>query len=225
MHGRDPDSDFAITPEILLSAYAAGIFPMAESANDPGLHWIEPHRRGILPLDGFHVPGKLARFVRHNPYSVVVDRDFEAVITACAAPREGSAETWINGPIRRLYGALFAMGHCHTVEVYAGAELVGGLYGIALGGAFFGESMFHRRTDCSKLALVHLVARLKAGGFTLLDAQFVTEHLKQFGATEVPRREYRALLKAALERRGDFAIWPPEGPPPETDIAAIARGR
>jgi leucyl/phenylalanyl-tRNA--protein transferase len=224
MHAPDSDHDFPITPEILLGAYAAGIFPMAESAGDPGLHWIEPQRRGILPLDRFHIPARLARFIRNNPYRVVVNHDFRSVIEACAAPRPGSGETWINGPIRRLYGQLFETGHCHTVEVYDGERLVGGLYGIALGAAFFGESMFHRARDGSKLALVHLVARLRAGGFTLLDTQFITAHLQQFGAIEIPRREYRQLLAEALRRRGDFAVWPQTGAPPGSDIVAIARG-
>ena len=198
----EPDFPDGITPDLLLRAYAAGVFPMAERADDPHLHWLDPRQRGILPLDGFHVPGKLLRLVRSGRFRVAVDRDFDAVIAACAAPRaagDGSGgETWINGPIRRLYSALFEMGFCHTVEVYRDDELVGGLYGIALGGAFFGESMFHRARDSSKVALVHLVARLIAGGFTLLDTQFVTEHLRQFGAVEIPRAAYRKRLQAAL---------------------------
>ncbi len=218
------DTDFPVTPEILLRAYAAGIFPMAESADDPGLHWIEPQKRGLLPLEGFHVSTKLARLVRQERYSIVVDQDFEAVIEACAAPRRETGETWINAPIRRLYGALFEAGHCHTVEVYDGDSLVGGLYGLALGSAFFGESMFHRARDCSKLALIHLVARLRAGGFALLDTQFVTEHLRQFGAIEVPRRAYRQLLDKALEREANFHVWPPGGPPRIEDVLAAATG-
>lgn len=206
------DPDFPVTPEILLRAYAAGIFPMAESADDPGLHWIEPHKRGVIPLDGFHLSSRLARLVQQAKYRVVADHDFDAVISACATPRDANGETWINRPIRRLYGALFEAGFCHTVEVYDGERLVGGLYGIALGAAFFGESMFHRARDCSKIALVHLVARLKAGGFTLLDTQFVTEHLRQFGAIEVSRRAYREKLVAALDREGNFHVWPVEGP-------------
>jgi leucyl/phenylalanyl-tRNA--protein transferase len=209
---KDSDQDLPITPDILLRAYAAGIFPMAESADDPGLHWVEPQKRGILPLDRFHVGSRLLRLVRQERYRVVVDRDFAAVIEACAAPRQEEGATWINRPIRRLYGALFEQGFCHTVEVYDGEALVGGLYGIALGSAFFGESMFHRARDCSKIALVHLVARLRAGGFTLLDTQFVTSHLQQFGAIEIPRKAYRGLLDAALDRQGDFHVWPQEGP-------------
>lgn len=213
-----PDSDFPVTPEILLRAYAAGIFPMAESADDPGMHWIEPQRRGVIPLDGFHVSAKLARLVRQERYRVEIDRDFDAVIDACAAPRADTGETWINRPIRRLYRALFDAGSCHTVEVYDNDTLVGGLYGISLGSAFFGESMFHRARDCSKLALVHLVARLKAGGYTLLDTQFVTEHLKQFGAMEVPRKAYRAMLDAALDREANFNVWLKTGPATAAEV-------
>lgn len=215
--------DFPVTPEILLRAYAAGIFPMAESADDPGLHWIEPHKRGIIPLDGFHLSARLARLVQQAKYRVVIDHDFEAVISACAMPREAQGETWINRPIRQLYGALFDAGFCHTVEVYDGDSLVGGLYGIALGGAFFGESMFHRARDCSKIALVHLVARLKAGGFTLLDTQFVTEHLRQFGAFEVSRRVYREQLLVALELNSHFHVWPDEGPANIADVLKVIR--
>jgi leucyl/phenylalanyl-tRNA---protein transferase len=201
-----------ITPEVLLKAYACGIFPMAESADDPTLYWIEPERRGIMPLDGFRVPARLARTVRTTPFTVVCDRDFEAVIDACAEPRPGRGRTWINARIRRLYGSLFARGHCHTVEVYAGDDLVGGLYGVSLGAAFFGESMFHCARDASKIALVHLVARLRAGGFRLLDAQFVTEHLKTFGAVEVSRRQYHKLLESAVAGEADFCACAPARP-------------
>lgn len=218
---HEADQNFPITPEILLRAYASGIFPMAESADDPGLHWIEPRQRGIIPLETFHVPAKLARLLKQTRYRIEIDRDFQSVIDACAAPREESRETWINPPIRRLYGALFDLGHCHTVEVYDGEMLVGGLYGIALGGAFFGESMFHRARDCSKLALVHLVARLKAGGFTLLDTQFVTEHLRQFGAVEIARRDYRKRLDAALDREADFLAWPRDRQPDPATVLAL----
>ena len=149
-----------ITTDVLLKAYACGIFPMAESADDPALYWIEPDMRGIIPLEGFHVPARLARTVRSTPWTVHVDRDFDAVIEGCAEPKQDRARTWINARIRRIYRALFERGHCHTVEVYDGNELVGGLYGVSLGRAFFGESMFHRARDASKIALVHLVARL-----------------------------------------------------------------
>jgi leucyl/phenylalanyl-tRNA--protein transferase len=197
-----------ITPQVLLKAYACGIFPMAESADDPGLYWIEPERRGVIPLDGLQVSRRLARTVRSDRFEVVVDRDFEAVIEACAAPAEGRRTTWINRRIRKLYSDLFAIGHCHTVEVYEGGALVGGLYGVDLGAAFFGESMFHTRRDASKVALVHLVARLRRGGYKLLDTQFVTEHLARLGAVEIGRRNYHAMLNDALAGRGDFLVWP-----------------
>jgi leucyl/phenylalanyl-tRNA--protein transferase len=194
-----------ITPEVLLKAYSCGIFPMAESADDPALYWIEPERRGIIPLDGFHIPDRLARTVRADHYTVAVDRDFDAVIDGCAQPQPGRARTWINVRIRSLYRKLYERGDCHTVEVYAGDELIGGLYGVSLGRAFFGESMFHRARDASKIALVHLVARLRAGRYRLLDTQFVTDHLRTFGAVEVARPVYHKLLDAALVGDGDFA--------------------
>ncbi len=187
-----------ITPEVLLKAYACGIFPMAESADDPALYWIEPEQRGIIPLQGFHVPPRLARTVRRTPLSVWVDRDFDATIDGCAEPAPERDKTWINGRIRKIYRALFDIGHCHTVEVYDGDNLVGGLYGVSLGRAFFGESMFHRVTDASKIALVHLMARLRAGGFRLCDTQYVTAHLKTFGAVDVPKKRYHRLLEEAL---------------------------
>ncbi len=197
-----------ITPDVLLKAYACGIFPMAESAEDPALYWIEPEMRGIIPLDTFHVPARLARTVRATPFAVQVNRNFEAVIEGCAAPKSDRARTWINGRIRRIYRALHAHGHCHSVEVYDGEDLVGGLYGVSLGRAFFGESMFHRARDASKIALVHLIARLRAGGFRLLDTQFVTDHLRTFGAVEVPKRRYHRLLEEALVGEGDFYALP-----------------
>ncbi|MGO4389049.1 leucyl/phenylalanyl-tRNA--protein transferase [Microvirga sp. 2YAF29] len=203
-----PDDTITITPEILLKAYAAGIFPMAEDADDPSLFWVEPRERGIIPLDSFHLPKRLARTIRAEEFTVHVDRDFDAVIAGCAAPGADREKTWINSRIRDLYGQLFDKGFCHTVEVYRDGQLVGGLYGVRLRGAFFGESMFHRERDASKIALVHLVARLKRGGFSLLDTQFVTSHLSQFGAVEVPRREYKQMLREALEREGDWNVWP-----------------
>jgi leucyl/phenylalanyl-tRNA--protein transferase len=187
-----------ITPQVLLKAYACGIFPMAESADDNALYWIEPERRGILPLDRVHVPRRLVRTIRQGGFEVRVDNDFEAVIDGCAAPRAGRRSTWINGRIRSLYADLFALGHCHTVEVWDGDELIGGLYGVHLGRAFFGESMFSRARDASKIALIYLVARLKFGGFELLDTQFLTGHLARFGAIEVGRAEFQRLLEAAL---------------------------
>ena len=219
------DTIVEITPEVLLKAYACGIFPMAESAENPALYWIEPEARGVIPLDGFHVPSRLARTVRAERFTVVCDRDFEAVIDACAEPRRGRSRTWINARIRRLYGALFARGHCHTVEVYDGDALVGGLYGVSLGAAFFGESMFHRARDASKVALVHLVARLKAGGFRLLDTQFVTDHLKTFGAAEVSRRQYHKLLEAAVAADADFTALPAAQPLSGADALARAAAR
>jgi leucyl/phenylalanyl-tRNA---protein transferase len=194
-----------ITPEVLLKAYACGIFPMAESAEDPALYWIEPENRGVIPLDRFRLSTRLARTVRSDRFIVTVNRDFEGVLEGCAEVRPGRPRTWINARIRALYRKLYERRHCHSIEVYEGEALVGGLYGVTLGRAFFGESMFHRARDASKVALVHLVARLKAGGFKLLDTQFVTDHLKSFGAIEVPRRQYHKLLEAALTGEGDFA--------------------
>ncbi len=193
-----------ITPEVLLKAYACGIFPMAESADDPALYWIEPEKRGIIPLDKFHVPARLSRTVRSDCFTVAVDRDFDAVIAGCAQPAPGRARTWINGRIHNLYRKLYERGDCHSVEVYEGDNLVGGLYGVSLGRAFFGESMFHHARDASKVALVHLVARLKAGHFCLLDTQFVTDHLRTFGAIEVSRPAYHKLLDNALVGEGNF---------------------
>ncbi len=201
-----------ITPEVLLKAYACGIFPMAESADDPALYWVEPERRGVLPLDAFHVSSRLARTVRSDRLTVRVDGDFDAVIDGCAKPKAGRARTWINTRIRTLYGALFERGHCHTVEVYQSGALVGGLYGVSLGAAFFGESMFHEVRDASKVALVHLVARLRAGGYKLLDTQFVTDHLQTFGALELSRRQYHKLLEAAVAGEADFARLPLDEP-------------
>jgi leucyl/phenylalanyl-tRNA--protein transferase len=196
-----------LTPEVLLKAYACGIFPMAEDADDPALFWIDPPKRGIIPLDAFHVPARLARTVRASGFTVVCDRDFSAVIDGCAEPGPKRARTWINAPIRRLYSGLFEIGHCHTVEVYDGDALVGGLYGVSLGRAFFGESMFHRVRDASKIALVHLVARLRLGGFELLDTQFQTEHLATFGATEVPQERYGRLLASAIRQSADMSVF------------------
>jgi leucyl/phenylalanyl-tRNA--protein transferase len=205
---RRDSTQVEITPEVLLKAYACGIFPMAESADDPALYWIEPELRGIIPLDTFHVPSRLARTVRSEPFVVVCNRDFDAVLDGCSAPGPGRTRTWINARIRNLYRKLYDIGHCHTVEVYDGTALVGGLYGVSLGRTFFGESMFHSARDASKIALVHLVARLRAGGYRLLDTQFVTDHLKTFGATEVPRRHYHRLLADALIGEADFAVFP-----------------
>src|SRR5262249_2879318 len=194
-----------ITPEVLPKAYACGIFPMAESAEDPALYWLEPEMRGVIPLERFHMPSRLARTVRSDRFTVTVNRDFDAVLEGCAEPRPGRPRTWINTRIRVLYRKLYERRHCHSLEVYEGQALVGGLSGAPLARAFFGDSMFHRARDASKVALVPLVARLKAGGFKLLDTQFVTDHLRSFGAIEVPRRQYYRLLEAALTGEGDFA--------------------
>lgn len=199
-----------LTPELLLRIYAAGIFPMAEDADDPALHWIDPEHRGILPLDGFHVSRSLQKTIRRGPFDVSTDTAFEATVAACAEPRLDRPTTWINGEIRRLAGRLFEMGHAHSVECWHGGCLVGGLYGISLGGAFFGESMFSRATDASKVALCHLVARLQRGGYALLDTQFLTEHLSQFGAIEIPRAEYHDRLAAALAMTAEFYRGPLE---------------
>jgi leucyl/phenylalanyl-tRNA--protein transferase len=198
------NSTIEITPEVLLKAYACGIFPMAENADDPALYWIEPDMRGIIPLDGFHLPARLKRTVRTTSLTVRVDRDFDAVVEGCAEEKPDRARTWINMRIRRIYRSLFERGYCHTVEVYDGLALVGGLYGVSLGRAFFGESMFHRARDASKIALVHLVARLSAGGYRLLDTQYVTDHLRTFGAVEVQKRRYHRLLEDALVGAADF---------------------
>ena len=202
-----------ITPDILLRAYAAGIFPMAEGADDPSIHWVEPRYRGVIPLDAFHVSNKLRRLVTSDRFRVSADEDFAGVIDACAEAVPDRPSTWINARIRSLYLALHDRnpglgGSCHSIEVHDDQGLAGGLYGVRLGAAFFGESMFHRRRDASKVALVHLVARLKAGGFRLLDTQFITDHLMQFGAIEIPAAAYRAKLAKALQSQGDFFIWP-----------------
>lgn len=187
-----------ITPGMLLRAYAIGIFPMAESRDDPDLYWIDPELRGILPLDKFHVPHSLWKTIRKGRFDVTCDRAFTAVVEQCAAPAPGRRQTWINDTIFDLCRQLFVLGHAHSIETWLDGKLVGGLYGISLGGAFFGESMFSRETDASKIALVHLMARLKAGGYGLLDTQFVTQHLSRFGAVEIPREEYRRQLNEAI---------------------------
>lgn len=214
-----------ITPDLLLRAYACGIFPMAESADDPTLFWVEPELRGVIPLAGFRVSSRLARTVRSNQFHVTVDTAFDQVIDGCAAPQPGREDTWINRRIRELYAGLYQIGHCHTVEVWKDDDLVGGLYGVTLGSAFFGESMFHRATDASKVALVHLVARLIAGGFTLLDTQFVTDHLRSFGAVEVSRRRYRALLDQAVAQDADFMALPTDPAPNGARVMEIIASR
>jgi leucyl/phenylalanyl-tRNA---protein transferase len=195
--GMSPEQ-IKLTPEIILRAYAAGIFPMAESRDDTDLFWVDPEMRGIFPLDGLYVSRSLKKRVRQNKFDIRYDFDFNSVIRACADSSDDRHETWINGEIIRLYTRLFQMGHAHTVECWQDDELVGGLYGISLKGAFFGESMFSRKSDASKIALVHLIARLVEDGFTLLDTQFVTEHLTSLGAIEIPRDDYHRQLDNAL---------------------------
>jgi leucyl/phenylalanyl-tRNA---protein transferase len=193
-----------MTPEILLRAYAAGVFPMAESADDPELFWVDPRRRGILPLDAFHVPRRLRRVVRGGQFDIRVDTAFEAVLLGCAEACEKRPNTWINDEIVRLYTGLFARGAAHSVECWQRGELVGGLYGVSIAAAFFGESMFSHATDASKVALVHLAARLRLGGYRLLDTQFLTPHLARFGGIEISRAGYRRLLAEALLYRAVF---------------------
>ena len=207
MASRD-DPMIEITPQVLLKAYSCGIFPMAESADDPALYWIEPQHRGVLPLDKAHFSKRLLRTVRTTPLTVKIDTDYDGIIDGCSAPRPGRTSTWINKRIRNLYRELFARGSCHTVEVWNGRKLVGGLYGVALKGAFFGESMFSFERDASKIALVHLVARLVAGGFVLLDTQFTTEHLRQFGTVELERDNFQTELEKALTVDGNFKALP-----------------
>lgn len=189
-----------ITSQLLLQAYAAGIFPMSEGRDDPNLFWVEPKRRGIIPLDGFHISRSLARRIRQNPFDIRINSDFAGVVAACA----DRDETWINAEITALYSALHEEGFAHSLELWQGRDLVGGVYGVALGAAFFGESMFSRARDASKIALAYLVARLNAGGFTLFDVQFTTPHLIRLGAIEISRIDYRKRLDAALEKQADF---------------------
>ena len=191
--------DRSITPELLLRAYSIGMFPMSESADDPELFWVEPDIRGIIPLDGFHVSKSLQKAIRRAPFDIRFDTAFDQVVAKCAEAADDRPSTWINQTIRDLYSALHRLGHAHSVEAFEGDELVGGLYGVTLGSAYFGESMFSRRTNASKICLVHLVERLRERGFTLLDTQFTTEHLKTFGAVDIPKAEYGVLLDRAME--------------------------
>lgn len=193
-----------LTPDLLLKAYAAGVFPMAETREASDVYWVEPKLRGIIPLDGFHLPRSLARVVRADRFTVRVNTAFRQVMIGCAEARPGREETWINDKIISAYSQLQATGRAHSVECWRDGALVGGLYGVALGGAFFGESMFSRQTDASKVALVHLVARLRVGGYQLLDTQFITHHLARFGAIELPRNDYLAMLHASLISPADF---------------------
>lgn len=197
-----------IDSDMLLRAYAFGVFPMAEARDDPELFWIDPEHRGILPLDAFHLPRRLKRTIKAEPFEVRVDTSFRRVMMACAESGEAREGTWINDQIIALYSELFARGHAHSVECWQEGRLVGGLYGVSLGAAFFGESMFSRETDASKVALVYLVARLRVGGFKLLDTQFVTSHLQQFGTIEISRDAYRARLREAIVETADFMRMP-----------------
>ena len=194
-----------LTPEILLRAYAEGLFPMAERRGDPTLYWVSPEKRGVIPLDSFHVPRRLYRTIRGGVFTFTADRAFRSVMEACAAPAPGREESWINDEILRLYTALHVGGHAHSIECWKDGRLAGGLYGVKLGAAFFGESMFSRERDASKAALVHLVEGLRRGGFMLLDTQFITTHLARFGAIEIPREHYLRKLSDALNHE---AIWP-----------------
>jgi leucyl/phenylalanyl-tRNA--protein transferase len=199
---------FEITPQVLLRAYSIGMFPMADSADDPTIFWVDPEERGIFPLDGLIVSRSLAKLVRSDRYEVRVDHDFDAVIEGCAGGGADRPKTWINERIRKLYRDLFHKGFVHTVEAWRDGQLVGGLYGVQMGGTFFGESMFHTARDASKVALVHLVARLRTAGASLLDTQFVTPHLQSLGAVEIPRAEYHRRLDEALGCAADFYVWP-----------------
>ena len=213
-----------ITPELMLRAYRAGLFPMAESRGGDKLYWLDPERRGVIPLDaGFHLSKRLLRTVLGGPYVATADVDFPGVIAGCAAPAPGREETWINPEIESLFLTLHRQGHAHSVEVWEADRLVGGLYGVVLGGAFFGESMFSRARDASKVALVHLVARLRLGGFALLDSQFLTEHLAQFGAHEIPRADYKRRLAAAVATPADW-LSRPHPALLEAEIRAIRAG-
>ncbi|MGP1396968.1 MAG: leucyl/phenylalanyl-tRNA--protein transferase [Inquilinaceae bacterium] len=202
-----------ITPDILLRAYAHGLFPMAETAESDELHWFDPPMRGVLPLDAFHLPRRLRRLVQRGPFDIRADTAFRAVVEACAEPAGDRLQTWINPRIVSLYEGLARSGHAHSVECWIDDRLVGGLYGVALGGAFFGESMFSRERDASKVALVHLVARLRRGGYVLLDTQFTTPHLASFGGIEIPQATYKARLAEALKRQAVF---------PKSDDGALA---
>lgn len=197
-----------ISPHLLLRAYSIGLFPMAESAEDDELFWVDPDPRAIFPLETFKPRRSLAKVIKSDRFDVRIDTDFQAVIAACAAPAQSREKTWINKDILRLYCELHEMGYAHSIECWRDGSLIGGLYGVRLRGAFFGESMFHHERDASKVALVHLIARLKAGGFELLDTQFITQHLASLGAVEIPREAYLVKLETALTLQANFYIWP-----------------
>ncbi len=214
-----------ITAETILRAYRFGLFPMADTRTSDRVYWLDPDLRGIIPLDRFHVPRRLRRVVRSLRFTVTADHDFAAVIGRCAASAEGREQTWINADIERVFVAMARDGHAHSIETWRDGSLVGGLYGVAIGGAFFGESMFSSETDASKVALVHLVARLRIGGFTLLDTQFITTHLQRFGATEIPRDTYKARLADALSRAASWGASDPAGIASEVERLAGGRVR
>jgi len=211
---------FVLNPDLLLRAYRMGLFPMAESRASRALHWLDPEIRGILPLNAFHLPRSLAKTIRSGRFTVTANAAFPATIAACAAARDNRPETWINPEIERLFTELHGLGFAHSVETWENGTLVGGLYGASLGGAFFGESMFSTATDASKVALVHLVARLRMSGFVLLDTQFITAHLTRFGAVEIPRGDYHALLAEAVEVPARF-IASPDSAALTAEIAAL----
>ena len=211
-HDMYPIPDPPLGPDLMLRAYAAGIFPMSDGADDPRVFWVDPQIRGVMPLDGFRISRSLARRIRAEPFRVTVNADFAGVVAGCA-DRE---PTWINADLARVYGALHAGGFAHAVEVWDGPDLAGGIFGITIGAAFFGESMFSRRRDASKIAMAYLIARLRAGGFTLFDTQFVTDHLVCLGGVEIPRLAYRAALSKALTARADFLALP--DPTPVHDV-------
>ncbi len=217
---------YVYAPETIIKAYALGLFPMAQSRNSNEIRFYDPDMRGLIPLDntlgnGLHIPRRLQRRVRQHPFEITIDQDFAAVITACSTPNATRTDTWINADIRQLYIALHKMGFAHSVEVWHEGDLVGGLYGVRLRAAFFGESMFSRQTDASKFALVHLMARLRHGGFQLLDAQFSNEHLKQFGVIDVPRTEFQQRLADALAVEADLHLTAPSLPMVIKMLAAV----
>ena len=208
-----------LTPEFLLNAYASGYFPMAEDGAAQDWHWVDPVQRGILPLGSFHVPRSLRKVIRRAEFEIRINHDFRSIMRACAEPAPDRPKTWINQPLLEAYGRLHDLGYAHSVEVWQGGQLAGGLYGVSLGAAFFGESMFSRATNASKVALVHLAARLIAGRYQVLDTQFLTDHLSQFGAVEIPRARYRALIGAACRMSADFHFFAP--PPGRAGAEAV----
>jgi leucyl/phenylalanyl-tRNA--protein transferase len=218
MHGTT-----RLSPELLLRAYAEGIFPMAERRDDPELYWVSPEQRGVIPLEAFHVPRRLARTVRSDRFVVTADTAFVEVMRACAEPGPGREQSWINAEILRLYTALHASGHAHSLECWRDGKLAGGLYGVSLGAAFFGESMFSRERDASKVALVHLVARLIEGGYELLDAQFITSHLARFGAIEIAREDYLLRLRRAIARSAYWSAPSGSGASPSLSVESGER--